>query len=649
MDNSALKAAAQKELMRRAAKAELERRAQLQKAPNTQDHTAQVQSQYDAMPWYQKAGTAVQDMALIGADTLSGGFSDKGAAYLQSKLDGKSYDDTLAGYRQKTNDARSRAGTAASAADILALASPASAIGKIAKGANIAADAPRAVKFGLGLLGSAGASGTYGAYSAAGHDESVPEGMAYGAAGGVGGALLGHAAGSLAQSVGAKLKNMGLGTREQAVNKVLALAESMGITHASASQKMAELGPDAMLADLLGKKGQALGRAAGNVSADARGILEAATSARKAGQNERIVGALEQASGLPLGNRKGVETLKQDYNSKAMPVINRAYNAVRDAGGDLPRTPFEHILNSPMGKDAYEEAAKSLLNRAAATGETYASEAARLDMTKRILDAKATAAFRAGRNDIGGEAQGLSKALREQLDNLIPEYANARGLRKTAYQVENAFDQGQSLAGGRIPLGLPNIASKLEEPLKKYQAQGYGAQQAENLLNKGNTEHAINALSTTSAKEAAQAALGKSYPMLEKRLAGERTFNQTHKGFTGNSTTAQQLIDAGAGGLLGIGGAYATGQDLKSGGITGALLGAGRRYGPAAVSKFALAKTKAIAPEIADILTTRALPKSVTPTTRLSLLGQSIETLSKSKKKALITALTTGGTLLGSR
>ena len=44
-----------------------------------------------------------------------------------------------------------------------------------------------------------------------------------------------------------------------------------------------------------------MGRAAANISPEAREILEGATSARKSGQNERIVGTLEDATGLPRG------------------------------------------------------------------------------------------------------------------------------------------------------------------------------------------------------------------------------------------------------------------------------------------------------------------------------------------------------------
>ena len=110
---------------------------------------------------------------------------------------------------------------------------------------------------------------------------------------------------------------------------------------------MTELGPEAMLVDLLGKQGTSMGRAAANVSPEAREILEGATRARKSGQNERIVGTLEDATGLPRGSRLTVDEFKNKAYNQASPEINRAYNAARAAGYDLPRTPFEAVLIAP--------------------------------------------------------------------------------------------------------------------------------------------------------------------------------------------------------------------------------------------------------------------------------------------------------------
>ena len=307
------------------------------------------------------------------------------------------------------------------------------------------------------------------------------------------------------------------------------------------------------------------------------------------------------------------------------------------------------MLNSPLGSEAYEQAAKSLLNRTAISGEDAASELARLDMTKRILDSKASAAKRAGDYNTADEAAGLAKTLREQMDASIagPEYSSARELRRAHYRREDAIDMGEDLAGGRVPANLPQRAAKVAPENKGLLGQSYAVKQSENLLNRNSTDGALGRLSTPLGKEASAAALGPNAPKLNRALENERTFNATHRELTGNSTTTRQLLDVLGGSGAGLLGAYATGQDLATGGFTGALLGAGRRYAPALAGKLATKKKRLLAPEIAGLLTRRALPNQPIPKGVVPLLGQAIEKLSKAKKDALARGLAVSGVAYG--
>ena len=613
-----------------------------------------AQSQFDNAPFYAKPFIAAHDLAKIGADTLSGGYADKVGAYFDQRGapdvgphdNPQAYENVLSRNRQMTTDAYERAGLAGVGASAVSLLSP---MGAASRGAGLLKAAPAFVKNGARYLAPAIGGAGYGGFSAAGHDEEIGEGIFYGGAFGAGGQALGHAIGNATQYAGKLLKQWGYGTPQQAAHKILELAQSMGLTAPAAKQRMAELGPEGMLVDLLGKPGTSMGRAAANVSPEAREIIETATSARKAGQNERIVGTMEDATGLPRGSRLTVEELnKQTYN-QASPEINRAYNAARAAGYDLPRTPFESVLKSPMGSEAYDHAAKSLLNRTAISGEDAASELARLDMTKRILDSKASAARRAGDYNTADEAAGLARTLREQMDASIagPEYSQARALRRDLYGKESAIKMGDKLAGGRIAANLPKLAGKVPEENRGLLGKAYAVKQSENLLNRNSTEGALNRLSTPLAKEASNAALGPNAPKLNMALANERTFNATHRELTGNSTTARQFMDVLGGTGVGLLGAYTTGQDLMTGGITGALLGAGRRYAPLLTARIASNKKRALAPEIAGLLTRRALPNTPVPRGVVPLLGQAIEKLSKAKKDALARALAVNSVAYG--
>jgi hypothetical protein len=124
-----------------------------------------VQDEYGHLPWYSKAGTAVNDMARIVSNAGSFGYADDLAAYMGGTDPGKE--------RYETEKARMRAGSAGTAAEIL----PAFAL---------PAFRAKSVLGNLGLGAAEG--GVFGGSLAGAHGEPIPEGMLTGAftGGGVG-------------------------------------------------------------------------------------------------------------------------------------------------------------------------------------------------------------------------------------------------------------------------------------------------------------------------------------------------------------------------------------------------------------------------------------------------------------------------------
>lgn len=176
MDNDELKAQARKELLRRQAVAELESR-----------KSAAPQEEAEA-PWYQKAGQAADDMVRLAASGMTFGFADK----LAGAMSGEGTE----GERQRTQQARERAGSAGNVAEIGgAVAVP---LGLASKGATLAGRLGTGAMTGgkglaarSGLMAAEGAG--YGALTALGNDQDVGEGAAYGAAGGILGNVAGEA------------------------------------------------------------------------------------------------------------------------------------------------------------------------------------------------------------------------------------------------------------------------------------------------------------------------------------------------------------------------------------------------------------------------------------------------------------------------
>lgn len=134
-----------------------------------QFHAQGVMDEYEAMPWYQKAGYAANDIARLGLGGATFGFNDK-FSHLWGGQDPEAA-------RQSTEDARTRAGGAGSVIEALGMmAVPGLGIeSTMAKGSS-------ALQKLLGY-GSAAAmeGGVAGGLNAAGHDEDIAEGAKSGA------------------------------------------------------------------------------------------------------------------------------------------------------------------------------------------------------------------------------------------------------------------------------------------------------------------------------------------------------------------------------------------------------------------------------------------------------------------------------------
>lgn len=171
------------EALKELARRELERRRSQQPAPEDK-------------PWYVDAAQAADDMARLAASGMTFGFADKIAGY----LGGEGTD----AEREKTQQARGRAGTAGTVAEIGgAVATP---MGLAGKGLTLAGAGGTAAMTGVkglaartGLMAAEGAG--YGALTALGNDQDVASGAGMGAAGGA----LGNLAGEGLSALGSKV------------------------------------------------------------------------------------------------------------------------------------------------------------------------------------------------------------------------------------------------------------------------------------------------------------------------------------------------------------------------------------------------------------------------------------------------------------
>jgi hypothetical protein len=485
----------------------------------------------------------------------------------------------------------------------------------IGKGAGLALGITQMPVFGKGLSGAAGTGALYGGIMGAGQDaNTIGERAQNTVTGGLTGGVIGsgaYGAGSLIGMGLEKVANsrpwqiLSANPEERAAMQMAELIRRGG-GPGPVGDDLSRLGPDGMLADVLGEPGLAVGRNAANINPEARESIEAALLGRKAGQNQRVVGDMEGVAGLPVGSTKSVDALKKEAYEKVRPQISAAYTAARNAGAELPFEAFDNIITTPVSVPVFKQAVENVTSRAA-RDPSAGGNLAVLDEMKRLLDGKATQAYRAG-DPMESEYRATAKALRERMDELLvgDEYAAARGLRSQAYRVDDAFDLGEQLGGSRVPLGLPESVAKLDQGLRPNVAQAYASKKADTLLNRGSTEGALNELSTPMGQKASEAALGKG--ALDKTLDREKTFNRTVRALTGNSTTARQLAEMGL--FTGAGSLWLT-QDPYSSSALGILAALAKKGGPAIARKLASDAQRKSAPLIAQALIGNKLPANV--------------------------------------
>ncbi len=373
--------------------------------------------------------------------------------------------------------------------------------------------------------------------------------------------------------------------------------------------KLDDLGPDGMLIDALGERGRALGRAAANASPEARETLETASRARMAGQSDRLTDSLLQASRMK--EPQSTSEMIQGVRNKARPSINAAYDEARSLGQDIDMSAFDDLFQTDMGQKALQEGQRLARDRMVAEGITgEPSTLAILDEAKKALDDMARPSLGQGPNNQQSIAGMLSRSLRQRIDDLMPEYGGARELAASAKRRENAVTIGAEGAKPRVPADYARRAEKATMAHPDEVAQGYAGAKIDALQNRRDTPGAVDTLfGPRRQQDAMQAALGpEGAATVQSQIGRERTFADTHRALTGNSSTARQLIEQSLLGGLGGGAGLATTGDLHGAGAGAAAMLAARHGGGALARRATAAREARVAPVIADMLTKAGLP-----------------------------------------
>jgi hypothetical protein len=596
--------------------------------------------------------TSFLGSAARGLGQAAFGLGDEIEAGIRAAVDpNKTYSDIIPEVRQNLAQSQEEFPITTYGAEIAgSIAMP---LGLAAKGVGLAANAAGK---GLGAAVKAGAKegALYGAAYGAGKSEGGLENRAEGALGGaaVGGAIGGAApavvagGGAIADSIRSnvnKIRNpLDEATREvaraakasdESANLMRAMGrEPLRIDSNPAAVNLAnrgQAGQDIMLVDTMGESGRRLLRSATNNSPEAREMSEAALMQRSEGQTSRALDFIRGLTGRAGNAGQSADDLERWRKLSADPV----YKAAR-AAGDRPlwSRNLEQLTGSGVVRDAMQKAAKTVNDRSisegygamnvgvsfengvmrftkGANGQTAYPNLAFWDETKRNLDAIVKKAARDGDNNVASIGTKTLNTLRDELDQMVPEYKDARGIAANYFKADNALEAGQKFASGKHDFHAVEkmLANPKITPMEKSMFQeGFVAKYLDDVGDTRDRRDLTKILmSDVNARRAFEVALGKSKArQLEAFLHIEKVM-EASKGALGNSTTAQQLKDMGAAGLI----TGSAGGMLQGGYFdpTAAVMGAIGKYG---IGKAKSNIDNKFAQHIAAILTSKD-PKQV--------------------------------------
>lgn len=188
---------------------------------------AAVQAEFDAAPWYGKLGQALDDTARLFANGVTFGYADK--------LAGATGDGTEA-ERAKSEEARVRAGSAGTAAEIGGAVATPTLLGRAGLSLPGVASSLSGVTGAAARTGLAGIEGAgYGMLDASGNDRDLADGALLGAIFGAGGQAAGEAVrggiGRIAEQFNAKPAIPALTEIEQSAKAAYDAADNAGVIY----------------------------------------------------------------------------------------------------------------------------------------------------------------------------------------------------------------------------------------------------------------------------------------------------------------------------------------------------------------------------------------------------------------------------------
>lgn len=540
------------------------------------------------------ADTAVGTLRSFLGQGVALGFGDEIEAFIASRVKGTKFDDEQKRIRDELETFRQQSPVLAFGSELAgAFVLPG---GAALRGGTAVARAAR----------SAGVGGVTGAAVGAGTSEgdiTTAEGLLERAEDAATGAATGAAVGAAAPAVtsgaarvaravrrGGRRAAAALSPERQAQRQVAEALETdlragqTGLRPSEMRQAAAEGLPVANV-DVGGRATRGLARTAANVDDEAQAIVERATSDRFAGQgarteefiNDLFGGGVPNAELTRLGVRANVDSFAraQQLQSAARRIRGPAYRRAFQAGDRPISTPeIQRLISAPAIETAIKRAAINGRNRAVADGfgdfnpniniDAVGIEVLRRtntgrvefpnlrfwDLVKRELDDMSRVARRQGADGEASAIEQITRQLRNELDEVVPEYARARGAASTFFGAEDALAAGQNFArSNRFRIGEARQRIRRMNPAERELfAEGFADELITKINRASDRQDVVRRVfGNEDARRRMRVALGNQRAnLVEARMRIEGIMDLSRGAVSGNSTTARQLIQAGA-------------------------------------------------------------------------------------------------------
>lgn len=469
----------------------------------------------------------------------------------------------------------------------------------------------RGATLGGRVLGGAVTGAGIGGLTGVGEGEGLADSAVRGATGAAIGSVIGGAAAPViegATRLGSAVASYPVNLVRAAMNPTGAAERAVGRAGMEATrvdpnavnrltpQEVAPGGPGVAM-DVLGQPGRNLARSAGNLSGEARDVLNQTLDPRFEQQVPRLIGWLRQGMHYPDAHAQQ-EALEQTQRA----VNARSYGIARQAGDrQLWSDELERLTGAPEVAEAMRNAATKGKGRAILEGGGGFNPGVTVDnggivtfqrgpsgvptypnlqfwdFARRELSGAADKANRAGSTEEASRLGGLARLMNTELDRLVPSYQQARQGAAQFFGAENALEAGQRFVTENFAIPQTRAAIARMAPAERQLFQdGFVSRYMEMLSNIPDRADVVRRIyHNDTARQKIEIALGPQRAReLEAMLRVENIMQQGLRAVQGNSTTAMQILGAG---LAGAGGGGFLGFDPSTSGLAAALATAGKR------------------------------------------------------------------------